>query len=76
MLIKITHTCWLNPQDVSAITVNQISCLAPNDNSEIEILLRNGQSLKMLPHTTFSKAKSFTAELVEQINAEESYVGN
>ena len=71
MLIKVAPTCWLNPQDVSAITV----CHAldwHNDHNNIEILLRNERLVTLKTTATFDEAKSFAAEIADKLNAEET----
>ena len=71
MLIKISPTCWLNPQDVSAvITCKQIQAEG-DDTANIEFSLHGGQTLWITSTVPFSEAESYLDELVAKLNAEE-----
>lgn len=71
MLIKISPTCWLNPQDVSAvITCKQIHA-EHDDTANIEFSLHGGQALHISSTIPFSEAESYLDDLVDKLNAEE-----
>ncbi|MBR1645227.1 MAG: hypothetical protein IJ774_05860 [Selenomonadaceae bacterium] len=70
MLIKVDPTCWLNPQDVLAVTV----CRAPdwrNNHNDIEISLRNGRLVTLKTAATFDETQSFAKEIADKLNAGE-----
>ena len=71
MMIKISPTCWLNPQDVSAvITCKQIHAEG-DDTANIEFSLHGGQTLRISSTIPFSEVKSFLDEIVGKLHAEE-----
>lgn len=43
MLIKISQTCWLNPQDVSAVIACKQIQAEGDDTANIEFSLHGGQ---------------------------------
>ena len=72
MMIKISPTLWLNPQDVSAaIACKQIHA-ERDDTANIEFSLHGGQTVRIASTIPFSEAESTLAELVAKLNAEET----
>lgn len=72
MMIKISPTCWLNPQDVSAVIVCKQIHAERDDTTNIEFSLHGGQTLQIESTIPFSEAESFLDELADKINAEET----
>ncbi len=70
MLIKISPTCWLNPQDVSAVIACKQIQAEGDDTANIEFSLHGGQTLQISSTIPFSKAESFLDELADKLNAE------
>lgn len=72
MLIKISPTLWLNPQDVSAVIACKQIHVKRDDTANIEFSLHGGQTVRISSTIPFSEAKSTLAELVAKLNAEET----
>lgn len=70
MLIKISQTCWLNPQDVSAVIACKQIQAEGDDTTNIEFSLHGGQTLLISSTVPFSEAESYLDELVAKLNAE------
>lgn len=70
MLIKISPTCWLNPQDVSAAIVCKQIHAERDDTINIEFSLHGGQTVRITSNVPFSEVESFLADLVAKLNDE------
>ena len=70
MLIKISPTCWLNPQDVSAVIVCKQIHAERDDTTNIEFSLYGGQTLQIASTIPFSEAEAYLDNIVDKLNAE------
>lgn len=71
MLVKISPTCWLNPQDVSGVIVCKQIHAERDDTANIEFSLHGGQTVRIASTIPFSEAEAYLSELVDKLNAEE-----
>ena len=75
MLIKISSTLWLNPQNVSAVVVSKQIHADGDDTANIEFTLRGGQSVQIASTIPFTEAETYLDEhVVTKLNAETSHV--
>lgn len=70
MLIKISQTCWLNPQDVSAVIADRQIHAKGDDTANLAFPLHGGQTVQISSTVPFSEAESYLDELVAKLNAE------
>ena len=68
MLIKISSTCWINPQNVSAVVISKQNACGGNDTANIEFTLHGGQTLRIASTIPFSESEKYIDDLVSKLN--------